>query len=209
MDRMELRDGLSSRVAADPVEPADEELLERITARDQVAFEALYQRHADLVYSIALRVVADPGIAQDVAQEVFLRVWRHPALFDVTRGRFVSWLMSVARNRAVDEVRSRGRRRLREITPAPGADDPAVPQAVDPQLAAQLSSERDVIRKALDTLPEDQRVAIELAYFGGMTQQEISTVLDTPLGTVKTRVRLAMKKLRVSLGQEAYREPAG
>jgi RNA polymerase sigma-70 factor (ECF subfamily) len=206
---MELRDGLSSRVAADPVEPADEQLLERITTRDQVAFEALYLRHADLVYSIALRVVADPGIAQDVAQEVFLRVWRHPALFDVTRGRFVNWLMSVARNRAVDEVRSRGRRRLREITPAPGADDPADPQAVDPQLAAQLSAERDIVRKALDTLPEEQRVAIELAYFGGMTQQEISSVLDTPLGTVKTRVRLAMKKLRVSLEPEADRDPAG
>jgi RNA polymerase sigma-70 factor (ECF subfamily) len=206
---MKQRDSLSSGVTGEPVEPADEELLERITVRDQVAFEALYVRHADLVYSIALRVVADPGIAQDVAQEVFLRVWRHPALFDVTRGRFVSWLMSVARNRAVDEVRSRGRRRLREVTPTPGADDPADPHAVDPQLAAQLSSERDVVRKALDNLPEEQRVAIELAYFGGMTQQEISSVLNTPLGTIKTRVRLAMKKLRVSLGQEVDREPAG
>ena len=110
----------------------DEDLLSRIGAGDREAFESLYVRYSDLVYSVALRVVADPGIAQDIAQEVFLRIWRQPGLFDVTRGRFVSWVMSVARNRAVDEIRSRGRRRLREVTPAPGADDPPDPHAVDP-----------------------------------------------------------------------------
>lgn len=196
---------MPSRAAGDL---SDEELLDRVTARDQDAFESLYLRHSDLVYSIALRVVADPGIAQDVAQEVFLRVWRHPSLFDVSRGRFVSWLMSVARNRAVDEVRSRGRRRLREVVPAPGADDPPDPQAVDPQLAAQLSIERERVRGAMDGLPDEQRLAVELAYFGGMTQQEIASVLNTPLGTVKTRVRLAMKKLRASLGDSYADEPA-
>lgn len=200
---------MRSRAAAATTEPNDEELLNRIATHDQSAFEAIYLRHADLVYSIALRVVADPGIAQDVAQEVFLRVWRHPSLFDVTRGRFVSWLMSVARNRAVDEVRSRGRRRLREVTSTPGAEDPADPQAVDPQTAAQMADERDEVRKALALLPDEQRVAIELAYFGGMTQQEIASVLATPLGTVKTRVRLAMKKLRLSLEQPLDREPVG
>jgi RNA polymerase sigma-70 factor (ECF subfamily) len=206
---MEQRDDLESRDASASAELTDEELLERVAEHDQNAFESLYLRHADLVYSIALRVVADPGIAQDVAQEVFLRVWRQPALFDVTRGRFVSWLMSVARNRAVDEVRSRGRRRLREVTSAPGAEDPADPQAVDPQLAAQLADEQEEVRSALALLPNDQRVAIELAYFGGMTQQEIASVLDTPLGTIKTRVRLAMKKLRVSLELPHDRKPAG
>jgi RNA polymerase sigma-70 factor, ECF subfamily len=202
---MDQRDMMPSRAAGDL---SDEELLDRVTARDQAAFESLYLRHSDLVYSIALRVVADPGIAQDVAQEVFLRVWRHPSLFDVSRGRFVSWLMSVARNRAVDEVRSRGRRRLREVIPAPGADDPPDPQAVDPQLAAQLSIERERVRGALEGLPNEQRLAVELAYFGGMTQQEIASVLNTPLGTVKTRVRLAMKKLRASLGESYADEPA-
>ena len=178
---------------------SDEALLASIANGDQAAFETLYGRYADLVYSIALRVVADQGIAQDVAQEVFLRIWRHPALFDETRGRFVSWLMSVARNRAVDEVRSRGRRRLREVTAPAGADDPADPQAVDPPTAAQLSAEREAVHAGLATLPQDQRVAIELAYFGGMTQQEIASVLNTPLGTVKTRIRLAMRKLRIRL----------
>jgi RNA polymerase sigma-70 factor, ECF subfamily len=205
---MEQRGDVDPRSAEASVEPSDEELLERIVNHDQGAFESLYHRHADLVYSIALRVVADPGIAQDVAQEVFLRVWRQPALFDVARGRFVSWLMSVARNRAVDEVRSRGRRRLREVTSVPGADDPPDPQAVDPQIAAQLADEQGEVRAALAQLPEDQRVAIELAYFGGMTQQEIASVLNTPLGTIKTRVRLAMKKLRISLERTLDSRPA-
>jgi RNA polymerase sigma-70 factor (ECF subfamily) len=198
---MDQRDTMQSWPAAlAPV--SDEALLDRIQAGDQEAFETLYTRYADLVYSIALRVVADTGIAQDVAQDVFFRLWRHPELFDVTRGRFMSWLTSVTRNRAVDEVRSRGRRRLREVVAAPGADDPADPHAVDPQTAAQLATEREAVRKALEVLPEEQRLTVELAYFGGMTQQEIASVLDTPLGTVKTRVRLAMKKLRSVLGED-------
>jgi RNA polymerase sigma-70 factor (ECF subfamily) len=190
---------MQSSLAA-PDQISDETLLDRLQSGDQEAFEAVYSRYADLVYSIALRVVADTGIAQDVAQDVFFRLWRNPELFDVTRGRFMSWLMSVTRNRAVDEVRSRGRRRLREVVPTPGADDPPDPQAIDPQAAAQLAMERDAVRRALTGLPEEQRVTVELAYFGGMTQQEIASVLDTPLGTVKTRVRLAMKKLRGLLG---------
>lgn len=187
---------------------SDEALLACIGAGDQRAFDTLYRRYADLVYSVALRVVADPQIAQDVAQEVFLRIWRQPRLFDESRGRFVSWLMSVARNRAVDEVRSRGRRRLREVAPPPGADDPVDVQAIDPAMAAQITAERAAVRQALVTLPPEQRQAIELAYFGGMTQQEISATLNVPLGTIKTRIRLAMKKLRLNLAQEVESGPA-
>lgn len=198
---MDGRENLDSSGDANSTEArtSDEALLERVANGDDTAFESLYLRYVDLVYSVALRVVADAGIAQDVSQEVFLRVWRRPGLFDASRGRFITWLMSVARNRAVDEVRSRGRRRLREVAPTPGADDPADPQAVDPQLAAELAAEQAWVRECLASLPEQQRVTIELAYFGAMTQQEIAAVLDTPLGTVKTRVRLAMKKLRVEL----------
>jgi RNA polymerase sigma-70 factor (ECF subfamily) len=198
---MDTRENLDDAGSAtvDEARVPDEALLLLVAGGDNAAFECLYLRYVDLVYSVALRVVADAGIAQDVAQEVFLRVWRRPSLFDASRGRFITWLMSVARNRAVDEIRSRGRRRLREITPAPGVEDPADPQAVDPQLAAELASEAQSVRQELAMLPEEQRVTIELAYFGGMTQQEIAAVLDTPLGTVKTRVRLAMKKLRLGL----------
>jgi RNA polymerase sigma-70 factor (ECF subfamily) len=206
---MEDRNGLQPPDRPSLVAELDDEgLLKQISAGQSDAFEALYSRYADLVFSVALRVVSEPQTAQDVTQEVFLRVWRQPGLFDVTRGRFISWLMSVTRNRAIDEVRSRGRRRLREVTPAPGADDPPDPHAIDPSVAAQISADQAAVRQALERLPEEQRLTIELAYFGGMTQQEIAAALATPLGTVKTRIRLAMKKLRLSLSEQVESEPA-
>lgn len=170
-----------------------------VRARDAHAFELLYNRYADLVYSVALRIVAEPALAQDVAQEVFLRVWRAPASYDVARGRFVNWLVSVTRNRAVDEVRGRGRRRLREVGGGVIADDPPDSRADDPSVAVQAEAERSAVRRALAALPEEQRTALELAYFGGLTQQEIAQLLNQPLGTVKTRTRLAMRKLRLAL----------
>jgi hypothetical protein len=119
-------------------EPDDETLVRRIGERDATAFAQLYDRHADLIYSIALRVLADPALAQDAAQDVFLRLWRNPGAYDAARGRFVSWLVSVARNRAVDEVRMRGRRRLREIGENAAVDDPPDWRAEDPQVAVQV-----------------------------------------------------------------------
>jgi len=184
------------------LERTDEELAALIVARNEIAFRIVYDRYADLVYGVAMRVLADPAAAQDVVQDVFLRYWRVPGSFDPERGRFMSWLLSVARNRAVDEVRSRGRRRLHESPPAEGADDPVDEGAVDPARLAVLSSERREIRAALQQLPQEQREAIELAYFGGFTQQEIAEQLRTPLGTIKTRVRLGMRKLRFALGVE-------
>lgn len=180
----------------------DEYLVQRIVERDADAFARLYDRHADLVYSVALRVLADPSLAQDTAQDVFLRLWRTPAAYDPARGRFVSWLVSVARNRAVDEVRMRGRRRVREIGEDVGVEDPPDARAEDPQLAVQVQADRIAVRRALAQLPEDQRLALELAYFSGLTQQEIAERLQQPLGTIKTRTRLAMRKLRVALSAE-------
>lgn len=180
----------------------DDELVARVVARDEYAFGLLYERYADLVYSVAIRVLADPVAAQDVAQDVFIRFWRSPQRFDPQRGRFMPWLLSVARNRAVDEVRSRGRRRTHELPPVEGADDPIDVSAPDPAWLAVLASEQRSVRTALTTLPPEQRQAIELAYFGGLTQQEIAARLSTPLGTIKTRVRLGMKKLRVVLSVE-------
>lgn len=182
--------------------PDDESLVEQIKRRDADAFATLYDRYADLVYSVALRVLADPALAQDTTQDVFLRVWRTPAAYDPTRGRFPSWLVSVTRNRAVDEVRMRGRRRLREIGEQAAGDDPPDSRAEDPQLAAQLQADREAIRRALTTLPEEQRTAIELAYFSGLTQLEIAERLGQPLGTVKTRTRLGLRKLRAALEDE-------
>ena len=180
----------------------DEALVQRVVQRDAEAFARLYDRHADLVYSVALRVLADPALAQDTVQDVFLRLWRTPAAYDVMRGRFVSWLVSVTRNRAVDEVRMRGRRRVREVGENAGVDDPPDGRAEDPQLAVQVQADRLAVRRALELLPENQRVAVELAYFSGLTQQEIAEHLGQPLGTIKTRTRLAMRKLRAALSRE-------
>lgn len=185
--------------AVDDLFPSDDVLVERVRGRDERAFEALYDRYADLVYSIAVRVIADPALAQDVTQEVFLRFWRTPERYDASRGRFGNWLLSVTRNRAVDEVRTRGRRRLREMAPAAVGEDPADQHAEDPLHSAQLETDRRAVRQALRALPPEQRETLELAYFGGLTQQEIALLLSQPLGTVKTRTRLAMKKLRLAL----------
>ncbi len=181
----------------------DDALMLAVVARDEHAFAVLYDRYIDLVYSASLRVLADAGLAEDTAQDVFVRLWRRPETFIAERGRFLSWLMSVTRNRAVDELRARGRRRRREGGPLGEPDEAAEPlfstDPVDPQFSAELHEDQAAVRRALVDLPGEQRVALELAYFGGLTQQEIATQLHEPLGTVKTRIRLGMQKLRRSL----------
>jgi RNA polymerase sigma-70 factor (ECF subfamily) len=182
----------------------DERLVAALRRRDVRALEALYDRYGDYVYSVSLRVVGDVQVAEDVTQEVYLRLWNRPDLFDAGRGRFITWLLSVARNKAIDERRSRGRRFRHENPPGAGSigsdDMPAVAAAAeDPVDSALLSDDRIVIQRALALLPADQRVAIQLAYFGGYTQQEIADGLKQPLGTIKTRIRLGLQKLRVVL----------
>jgi RNA polymerase sigma-70 factor, ECF subfamily len=181
----------------------DEELMLRLAYRDLVAFRALYDRYGNLVYSAALRVVRDAQVAEDMVQEIFLRIWRKPESYVAQRGRFVTWLTSVTRNRAVDEVRSRGRR-FRHETASPEEQERELPASEqdDPALTAELSDQRRLILAALKQIPAEQREIIELAYFGGLTQQEIADRLSQPLGTVKTRIRLGMQKLRAALTPE-------
>lgn len=192
--------------AAARTEWTDEALMHAIAARDELAFGVLYDRYVDLVYSASLRVLGDAQLAEDATQDIFVRLWRRPESFVPDRGRFLSWLMSVVRNRAVDELRARGRRQRREatVTTGEGEDDQVslIPagDGDDPILAAQLHEEQVLVRKALAELPAEQRMALELAYFGGLTQQQIAVALHEPLGTVKTRIRLGMLKLRRSLG---------
>jgi len=178
----------------------DEALMQRLFVRDLDAFRTLYARYSTLVYSTCLRVVRDTQIAEDMVQEIFLRVWRKPESFAADRGRFTTWLTSVSRNRAVDEVRSRNRR-FRHEAASPEEQEREFPDddANDPALTAELSDQRRMILTAMADLPADQRDVINLAYFGGLTQQEISDRLSQPLGTVKTRIRLGMQKLRVAL----------
>ncbi len=179
----------------------DDLLMERLAEGDSRALEQLYDRYHVLVYSVALRVVRDEMLAEDIVQEVFLRLWRRPQAFDPARGRLLSWLMSVTRNRAIDEVR-RVSRRVRVEDRRPDAADAL--QSTDrldaPELAATINSERREVRDALATLPPPQRQVLELAYFEGLTQTEIAERTGAPLGTVKTRTRLAMDRLRQRLG---------
>ena len=180
----------------------DERLVDALEDRDQRALETLYDRHADYVYSVCLRMVGDVQLAEDLTQEVFLRLWRRPDLYDASRGRFLTWLLSDARNRGIAERLSRGRRFRHETPPGVAAEDLLADTAVDGGDAAVLSDERVVIQKALATLPPEQRLAIQLAYFGGYTQQEIAQGLRQPLGTVKTRIRLGLQKLRLLLVEQ-------
>jgi RNA polymerase sigma-70 factor (ECF subfamily) len=190
----------------------DEELMDRLANRDLGAFEALYDRYGDLVYSVSLRVVGDTYVAEDVTQDVFLRVWRRPDQFDLRRGKFVTWLLSIARNRSIDHRRSQSRRLRHEALPPPGDDDedviPSDDDRDDPAIATVVAEDRDAVRRALEVLPPEQKLAIQLAYFGGLTQQEIANKLGQPLGTVKTRIRLGMQKMRGALEQRRARSDA-
>ncbi|KKL22072.1 hypothetical protein LCGC14_2439100 [marine sediment metagenome] len=178
----------------------DEELVDRLSYGDVAALETLYDRYGDLVYSVALRVVRDAHLAQDISQETFLRLWTGPEKYVAQRGRFVTWLLAITRNRAVDEVRKR-KRRSRYETASPEQQEREVPasDAHDPALAAQLADQRCAVSAALARLPREQRQAIELAYFGGLSNREMADLFGWPLGTVKTRIRLGVQKLRAAV----------
>ncbi len=190
----------------------DDELMDRLASRDLGAFEALYDRYGDLVYSVSLRVVGDTYVAEDVTQDVFMRVWRRPDQFDLQRGKFVTWLLSVARNRSIDHRRSQSRRMRHETMPAGDEEEDGLPsedRRDDPALATVLADERAAVRKALEVLPPEQKLAIQLAYFGGLTQQEIANKLGQPLGTVKTRIRLGMQKMKGALQERHALDRSG
>ncbi len=176
-----------------------------IGRREVGAFEALYDRYSRLVFSTAYRVLSDVHSAEDVVQDVFVRLWRNPDRYVEERGKFLGWLLSVTRNRAIDEVRSRGRRPLSESQigdPDSGSsisDETPSEAAASALATAEMVDQRAMVKRALADLPKEQRMAIELAYYKGLTQAEIAEALQTPLGTVKTRIRLGMQKLRVAL----------
>ena len=180
--------------------PSDEDLMSGLVERDVGALETLYDRYSTFVFSVALRVLSDRGLAEDIVQEVFLQLWRRPTSYDAAHGRFISWLASVARNRSIDELRRRSRRmRIEEpgedVAEAIASDD----RTSDPAREAELGEERAAVRAAMQALPPEQRRVLQLAYFGGLTQVEIARHTESPLGTVKTRMRLGMQKLRLLL----------
>lgn len=178
----------------------DRELLQRVGRGDQVAFAQLYDSMAGLVHGVVLRVVRDPSHTEEVVQEVFVELWRVAPRFDAERGTVTSWVATIAHRRAVDRVRSEQSSRNRTEREANKVDrdhDSVAEAVVDHD---QTDFERRRVRRALDRLTPMQRQAVELAYFGGHTYREVAALLDVPEGTIKTRIRDGMIRLRDELG---------
>jgi RNA polymerase sigma-70 factor, ECF subfamily len=175
-------------------------LLDRIARRDQAALAELYDRHCRLLFSLILRILRDRGEAEDVLQEVFVRVWDRADSYNPSLGTPAAWLVRISRNRAIDRLRSRTVRAgilASELQRPEQTADPA-PDA-DPERYAASSEERRVIADALAALPPEQRLLIESAFYEGYTQSELAERFDLPLGTVKTRIRAGMQSLRRAL----------
>ncbi len=173
------------------------ELLGRSSRGDEGAFADLYERTCAKVYGLARRVVRDPALAEEVAQETYLAVWTQSARFDPAQGGALAWILTIAHRRAVDRVRSTESARERDTRFAAlgdGGDYDVVGEAVSTTLEAAR------VRKALASLTEVQREAVLLAYYGGYTYKEVSELLDVPLGTIKTRMRDGLIRLRDALG---------
>jgi RNA polymerase sigma factor (sigma-70 family) len=182
-----------------PVDDEDRELVDGVRARDEASFRALFGRYTPTALSLARRVVGQPFLAEEIVQEAFLAVWRNPDAYDADRGSVRSWLMGTVHHRAVDAVRREGSQRRRALD-ARGADLVVVPDPADDVLdELGLPEERKAVRAALDDLPEEQRRVIELMYFGGLSQSTIAARLGLPLGTVKSRTLLGMRRLRAAL----------
>jgi RNA polymerase sigma-70 factor, ECF subfamily len=187
---------LRSSNASQMHELDDQMLISAIAAGDSNALEQLYDRYASVVYRVALRMLKNRELAEDIVQEVFWRVWRRSASFAHDRGRVTQWLFGIVHNLCIDEMR---RMRARPTSVYGDVEHPQIQQLLDEQTdvpaLAWTTEQRRQITDAMRELPEAQRQAIALAYFGGMSHQQIATKLNRPLGTIKTRVRLGLHKL--------------
>jgi RNA polymerase sigma-70 factor, ECF subfamily len=178
----------------------DLQLVEELANGSPGAVELLYDRYGALAYSVSVRVLGDPGKAEDVVQDVFLKVWNSASLFAPARGSLRAWLLMAVRNRSIDYLRGRGARE-RQATEIPDHLE-ALGQGSDPWREVAESIERQAIRQAVDSLPLEQKQAVELAFYAGYTQREIAEMTRVPLSTVKGRMRLALEKLHTYLQGE-------
>ena len=165
----------------------DAALLALVQQGDQEAMACLFERYSKLVFSVALRVLRDASAAEDVLQEIFLQIWRNPTSFIAARGSLGGWLAVVARNRAIDLIRRR--------RPADSVDDVPLASPFNLADAAEHNVLLERVRSVVQTLPEEQRQALEMAFFEGRTHSEIASMTQAPLGTVKTRIRSALQTL--------------
>jgi RNA polymerase sigma-70 factor (ECF subfamily) len=179
------------------------ELLHQVAQQDQRALLTLYQQYGNLVYSLSLRVLRQPAMAEEVTQDIFLKLWRQPDRWNPSLGQFSSWLLTITRNAAIDRLRREGRQ-------APASweqyDDPDDRLSDADSFVAREANwiNGQVLRRLLQNLPPEQRQLIELAFYEGYTHSELAELLHLPLGTVKTRLRMGMQKLRI-LWEESER----
>lgn len=197
-----VKPGYRLVTADEPAPLADEQwehlLVQRLRDHDERAFATLYDRYAPSVHGLARTILRDSSLAQEATHDVFLRLWQRPETYDPSRGPFAPWLLRVTRNRSIDLLR-----RQRE-QPFAGDDAEAIgwvlDPAPDPADQAVTLVIRAQVREALAELAADQRALLEMAYFGGMSQREIADQLHRPLGTVKSQIRSAMRRLAIRLG---------
>jgi RNA polymerase sigma factor (sigma-70 family) len=174
---------------------SDESLLLFVARSDEDALAELYDRYGRVAYSLALRILRDAALAQDAVQDAFLAVWRTAAAFDPARGKVSTWVLTLVHRRAVDVVRREERWRAEPIEDVPVAGGESTEEE------AWVREQRRAVQDALKQLPDDQRQALELAYYGGLTQSELAERLGVPLGTIKSRMFAGLSKLRELLGE--------
>jgi len=196
--------GCVANVVADGAQTAvattDEQLVGRLAAGpDEAALSELYDRYQGAMYGLAMRITNDTGLAQDAVQEAFVGVWRNAARYAEGRASVRTWILSITHHRAIDMLRRR-----RATSPLPEAEEPVGESLTTPDVWPEVARAADAaaVRQAMSELPDSQREAIELAYFGGLTQVEIADRAQIPLGTVKSRVRLGLGALRRSLEEQ-------
>lgn len=181
---------------------ADQEALQRMAQRDADALADLYDRHSRAIFSFALHIVGEQADAEDVVQEVFSQAWAQAPRYQASRGSVAAWLFTITRSRAIDRLRARRARPDSEAAAQAQLDD-LVDPAAPPDLSFLTGEQVNRLRTAIAGLPVSQRAVVELAYFEGLTQTEMAARLEEPLGTVKTRVRLALLKLREAMAGSA------
>ena len=181
------------------MDASERELIEAALRGDRDSFETVIRTHSRKLFAVAFAILQDRAEAEDIVQETFLTAWRQAAVYSQERGRVRGWLLSIARNRAIDRLR-----RTRNVRQIDEVSDSLVDQrSANLEEAIDEKARRERLRQALAVLSADQREAVELAYYGGLTQQEISQRTGAPVGTVKGRMRLAMEKLRLALADLA------
>ncbi len=188
---------------ADYEKLTDQELVHGVVGRDRMALEALYERYSGAIYSLAVRMLRDTGAAEEVTQDTFFNVWQRAASYKPDRGKVTAWLFSIGHHRVIDETRRRKRRERAQVHQDVETAYQPEDDTNDPARFANRQMQRGMLKEALSQIRVEQRAVVELAYYGGLTHSEIAKRLGQPLGTVKTRMRLGLKKLRELVGPQA------